>query len=329
MKLVRIGVVGVFAAATVLSACTPQQGATESSESYPDKPIELVVPFDPGGGTDLTARVIAKAMSDELGVPVNVVNKPGAETIVGVDYVRKSAADGYTLLADGAASSSILSFGENVPFEWDERTFVGRVTSGPHAIAVDKDSPYKTLDDLLEALSKDPGSLHTAYSGGTTTSDLTNLSVLEEAGVSITDVKTVNYSSAGETMEGVAGGDIDYGVGGASAAFALASSGDIRVLAQTGSEPLEQLPDAPTTDEAGHPDINLAYWVGISGPVDLPEDVQNRLADVISKIVEDPAVVDSLANVGVVADPITLGDFSDYVDSEVETFADLRKRVGN
>lgn len=328
MRTTRIAIAGIVGAVLALSACAPEQSAPESSDNFPDKPIEFVVPFDPGGGTDLTARVIAEALSNELDVPVNVVNKPGAETIVGVDYVRKARSDGYTLLADGAASSSILSFNKKAPFKWDDRTFIGRVTAGPHAFAVPADSPYKTFDDLLTALKKDPGSFHIGWSGGATTSDLTTLSLLQAAGVKLDDLKTVDFTSSGETMEAVAGGDLDLGVGGASATFSLLSSKNLRVLAQTGTEPLKQFPGVPTTADAGHPEIDVTYWVGVSGPANLPDSVKKRLAEALATIADTPDTADSFTNVGVVSDPLSGSEFEDYVRSEVTTFKTLRKLIG-
>lgn len=328
MRNTRIILATVIGALLGFTACAPQQPGVASSDSYPDKPISLIVPFDPGGGTDLTARVIADALSDELGVPVNVLNKPGAEAIAGVNALRTSRADGYTLLADGAGSSSLQSFSDNVPFDWDDRTFIGRVTSGAHAYAVPADSPYKTLDDLIAALKADPSSFRVNWAGGGTTTDLTTLSLLKQAGVKISDLKGIPFSSSGETMEALAGGDLDFGVGGASATFSLASSDDIRVLAHTGTQPIRQLPDAPSTAEAGHAELDVTFWVGISAPADLPASVKERLENALEKIVEDPDVLKQLSNVGVATDILVGEDFDEYVHTEVDTFKMLRESVG-
>lgn len=328
MRLTRTLMAVVMGGSIALTACAPEASTEESASSFPDKPIELVVPFDPGGGTDLTARVMADALSDELGVPVNVVNKPGAEQITGVDYVRKAGGDGYTLLADGAGSSSLQALSDNLPFEWDDRTFIGRLTAGAHAYAVAGDSPFKTLDELIAGLKEGTKKFSTSYSGGTGTSDLALLMLLKEAGVELSDLTIVPYDSSGDIMEAVTAGDLDFGVGGASSTFALGSSGDLRVLAATGSYPLAQLPDAPTAEEAGFPQLDLTFWVGLSAPPDLPESVRERLEEALATIAEDPEVQKKLDNVGVAAEPLVGDEFDDYVHSEVDTFVTLLEDVG-
>jgi tripartite-type tricarboxylate transporter receptor subunit TctC len=329
MRTTRIVMASIISGVLGLTACAPQdQGSSEeSASSFPDKPIELVIPWDPGGATDLAGRVLSEALSDELGVPVNVLNKPGAEQISGVDYVRRAKNDGYTLLVDGASSSSIQSFSENLPFDWDDRTFIARAASGAHAIAVPKDSPYKTLEDLVTALEEGGKQFRHNWSGGTSTTDLTTLSLFEQAGTSLSDNRGVAFESSGETMEALAGGDLDFGTGGASATFSMASGGNIRVLAHTGSEAIPQLPDVPTTADAGYPELDVTYWVGISGPPDMPESIQESIQDALSKALEDPAVQEKLTNIAVTADPLMGQEFDGYVHEEVETYTALRDLI--
>ncbi|WP_165547196.1 tripartite tricarboxylate transporter substrate binding protein [Kribbella sindirgiensis] len=315
----------IISTGLAVSACAPEQATKGSANSFPDKPIELVVPFSPGGATDLTARVMADALSKELGVPVNVVNKPGAEQITGVDYVRKARPDGTTLLADGAASSSIQSLSANLPFAWDDRTFIGRLTSGPHVYTVAAKSPYKSLDELIAGLKQGSKKFRTSWSGGATTTDLAMLGLLKEAGVKLSDLSGVPFKSSGDIMQAVAAGNLDFGVGGASSAFAFASSGDVRVLAQTGTEPITQLPDVPTTKELGHADLDLTYWVGLSGPPGLPDATRQRLQDALTKCAQDPGVVKKLENAGVSVSPLMGDEFKKYVTSEVGSFTELRK----
>lgn len=325
MRLTRTLIAVIISCGLALTACAPEQSTEESAGSFPDKPIELVVPFSPGGATDLTARVMADALSDELDVPVNVVNKPGAEQISGVDYVRKARPDGTTLLADGAASSSIQSLSNKLPFAWDDRTFIGRLTSGAHVYTVAAKSPYRTLDDLVAGLKQGTKKFRTSWSGGSSTTDLAMLGLLQEAGVELADLSGVPFNSSGDIMQAVAAGNLDFGVGGASSAFAFASSGDVRVLAQTGTEPISQLPEVPTTKELGHPDLGLTYWVGLSGPPGLPEATAKRLEDALTKIAKDPAVLKKLQNAGVAASPLVGAEFEEYVRSEVSRFTELRK----
>lgn len=310
------------------AACAPSTSSQESADSFPNGPIELVVPFDPGASTDLVGRLMADALSEDLGVPVNVVNKPGASQVSGLDYIRKAAPDGYTLLVDSDASSSIQSLSDSLPFAWDDRTFVGRLASGTMAYVVPADSPFKTLDDLVQALQQNSEELTTNSAGGSTTTDMASLMLLDEAGAELSDVSTVPVASSATTMEALAAGNLDYGVGGANAAFALAASGDIRVLAHTGTKAISQLPDVPTTEEAGNPGLDLTYWVGLSGPPDVPVSVRDRLAEALQTLAEDPEVVEKMANVGVASAPLVGQEFEDYVHSSAEDFQTLTDSIG-
>jgi tripartite-type tricarboxylate transporter receptor subunit TctC len=326
--IIHSGISVIICGSLALTACAPTRSTQESAKPFPDRPIELVVPFDAGGGTDLTARAIAGPLSNELGVPVNVVNKPGAEQATGVDYVRKSKPDGYTLLADGASSSSIQSLNHNLPFAWGDRTFIGRLTSGAHAYVVAANSPYKTLDELIDGIKLGKKKFKANYYGGSVTSDLALLMLLKEAGVSLSDLTLSSYTSAGDVLKAVTASNLDFGVVGASATYKFVSSGELRVLAQTGSEPMKQLPGAPTSAKAGHPELDLTFWVGLSGPPGIPQTVRRRLEWALLKMASDARVQEKLDKVGVVADVMVGDDFEQYVRSEATTFKELRENVG-
>ncbi|GAB2887973.1 tripartite tricarboxylate transporter substrate binding protein [Streptomyces mayteni] len=327
MRLLRPALAVLAATALAGTACAPQDDA--AAADYPSRAIDLIVPFAAGGATDIAARAVATALSDDLGVPVNVVNQPGANQITAVNTVRSAGADGYTLLADGAGSSSLQSLLPDVPYDWQDRAFVGRAASGAHVYAVPGDSEYADLQDVVEAARANPGGFSVGWIGGTSTSDYATLQFLEAAGVDPAEVRRVPFQGSGDVMQAVAAGDIDFGAGGASATFALAGSGDLRVLASTGAEPLERLPDVPLTGDLGLSELDVQFWVGLSGPSGLPDPVADRLGEALTRIGEDPEFGETLASIGMIPDVRDGDATAQAADEEAGLFAELDARLGD
>ena len=320
-RTVLVGCVSaLLAAMAVLAGCSGE-------DAYPTKAIELVVSLPPGGGSDLGARVVAKGLAKELGVPVNVVNKPGGNQVTGVKSVMDAPKDGYTLVADGASQSSLFSLQKAVPFKIEERTFIARVMTAAHGIAVPGNSPYKTLKELTDAVKAKPEDFMWGWSGASTTSDFVSLQLLHEAGIDINKTKRVPINGSGKMVTAVAGNHIHLATGGAAAFFAMAKSGNVRVLAVTGDKRMEQLSDVPTTTEAGFPKVNLDWWIGISGPAGLPKNVVDRLTKACEKIAKDPEVIKELVNIGAYPNYIGPAQIREHVVKEIEMFKMLAAQV--
>ncbi|WP_157768946.1 tripartite tricarboxylate transporter substrate binding protein [Pseudarthrobacter sulfonivorans] len=321
---VRTLALALIPLAMLATACAPANTAA----NYPTKAIEMVVPFNAGGATDIAARVISEAASDDLGVPVNVVNKPGANQVTAVDSVNRAAPDGYTLLADGAGSSSLQALAPNLPYKWEDRKFVARILSGSHVYAVGKDSPSKTLDELMTKAKANPGGFKVAWLGGSSTSDFALLQLLVANEVDVSAIQRVPFRSSGEGMIAAAANDVDIAVGGASAAFSLHSSGDLNVLASTGKVRETKLPDVKTTTELGQPDVNILYWVGVSGAPKLPDTVAEKLAASLTKISENEDFKKKADGVAMTVDIATGEEFANDVKAEAETFKALAAELG-
>ncbi|PXY30300.1 hypothetical protein BAY59_13940 [Prauserella coralliicola] len=318
-------VAAAVCAAALLTSCA---AAAETAASYPSRSIDYVVPFAAGGSTDIAARAGAEALSDELGVPVNVINKPGADQIIGVSSVRSAEPDGYTLLADGAGSSSIQGLLPYVPYDWADRTFVAKFAEGPHVYVVGGDSPYRDYADVVEAAKRNPEGFTVGWIGGSSTSDYATLQFLAENGIDAARVQRVPFRSSGEVMRAVAAGDIDFGAGGASSAFSLSKTGKLRPIALTGDKPVGKLEGVPTAAELGHPGLDMRYWVGVSAPPGLPRDLTTKLADAVAAIVEDETVVDALDAVGLSPAVLTGEDLRADIDHEKRRFATLSEQIG-
>lgn len=277
-----------IAPVVVVSALAMAGG--QALAAWPTKAIEVVVPLAAGGGGDTMARVMAKHMSPLLGKPMNISNKPGGNQIPGVLYVLQSTPDGYTLLADGLATSVLQGLLPNLPYKIEDRTYLNILAEGRSAFFVSGKSPYRTLKEVMDAAKKDPASFTWTYLGGTTVTDFSQMALLLAAGVDIAKTKPVAFTGAGPGMTAVAGGHVVFGAGGSSSVIPLKSSGNLRVVAVNGDRRSKALADVPSAKEAGY-DVGILNFYGLSGPKGLPKEVVDRIDAAAKKISEDPAFI--------------------------------------
>jgi tripartite-type tricarboxylate transporter receptor subunit TctC len=296
--------------------------------NYPTRAIEYVVPWPAGGGTDVGSRVIAKALSKELGVPVNVTNKPGGNQIPGVLSVLTAASNGYTILADGAGSSSLHILVKDLPYKLEERTFIARIMISPQAYIVNGKSSWNSLREMVDVVKRDPGSFTWTWLGGNSTTDFSLLQFFDAAGIDISKTKRVPFQGGGPGVQAVAGGHVLFGGAGAGAMFSLYRSGHIKVLAVTGEKRLVMLPKVPCTKEIGLASLDVMFWVGISGPKGLPKHVVDRLAAAAKKIAEDPQVLKELEAIGAYPSCQSPDEVRTYVLKEADMFKSLAVKVG-
>lgn len=258
---------GIVGAALLLAA-----GA--SFAAYPDKPIRLVVPFAPGGGTDLIARTLGAGMSQALGQQVLIDNKPGAGTIIGTDAVAKSPADGYTLVMASFAHAVNPTLQPKLPFDTDKAfapvILVGR---GPNVLVVRPESPYKTVADVIAAAKAKPGRLTFASQGNGTSAHLAGEMFKNLAKVDITHVP---YRGAGPAMTDLLGGQVDFFFGTAAAVSTFLDSGKLRALGVTTAKPSPAIKGVPPIADTV-PGFQVESWYGIYAPAGTPADVIAKL----------------------------------------------------
>jgi tripartite-type tricarboxylate transporter receptor subunit TctC len=287
---------------------------------YPTRAIELVVAFAPGGGADAVARIMAKHLSTQLGVPVNIVNKAGGNQIPAVLSVLNARPDGYTLLEELNTTSSLQSTVSDLPYKIEDRSFGPMMVEGPMVLAVNGKSPWNSLKDLLDAAKKDPSSFTWGRLGGTATADLTIMKLLVAGGVDLAKTKPVAFTGAGPSVTAVAGGHIKLASDGAASVIPLKASGDVKALAVTGTKRLASMPEVPTTMEAGFPSVDVITWFGISGPKDLPKNVMDALAAAAEKVVEDPTYAKELGAVGRYPRFLSPVQMREFVRKEAEDY---------
>ncbi len=299
------------------------RSAAAAAAKYPAKGIDVIVPFAPGAGTDLMGRVVAEALSKKWGVPVNVVNKPGGNTIIGVNEVMRASRDGYTLLVDSPGSSSMQVDMKDLPYKVEERTFVARAAASPMAFIVPANSPWKDLKAVAEAAKKDPGALSWTSLGGASGVDLVMRQFFKAAGIDVGKSKMVTYPGAAPATNAVAGGHAQLGAATAGTILALVRGGNARCIGVTSPEKMSDLPDVPTTIQQGFPAVDAAFWVGISGPAGLPANVVSAWSEAVSEVLKDPEVATKLTRVTSV--PALLGpeDFKKFIREESRTVKEL------
>lgn len=297
---------GVLVAAATLAA-------TAALAAYPEKPIRLVVPFAPGGGTDLIARTLGVGMSAELGQQVLIDNKPGAGTIIGTDAVAKSAPDGYTLVIASFAHAVNPSLVPKLPFATDKAftpvTLIGR---GPNVLVVRTDSPYKSVADIVAAAKSKPGKLTFASQGNGTSAHLAGEMLMNLAKV---DMVHVPYRGAGPAITDLLGGQVDMIFGTAAAVSNMVDQGKLRALAVTTSEASAAFKGVPTIG-ATVPGYAVESWYGLYAPAGTPAEVIQKLNAAAKKAARNPEFSKKVEQEGLAVVASDPAELDRYVKAE-------------
>jgi tripartite-type tricarboxylate transporter receptor subunit TctC len=290
---------------------------------YPAKSIDVVVPFAPGAGTDLMGRVMAEGLSKRWKYPMNVVNKPGGNTIIGTNEVMRASPDGYTLLVDSPGSSSMQVGMKDLPYKVEQRTFIVRAAASPMAFIVPQNSPWKTLKDVAETAKKDPGSLTWTSLGGTSGVDLVMRQFFAVAGIDVPRTKMVTFPGASPACNSVAGGHVQMGAATAGTILPLVGGGNARCIAVTSPERLNDLSGVATTGQQGFPSVNTQYWIGFSGPPGLPDYVIKVWAEAVAEVLKSPDVITKLTRVTSVPAFLGAEEFKRFIMEESRMVTEL------
>ncbi len=298
----------------LLLACTFALGA--AATEFPDKAIKIIVPFSPGGGTDLIARTMAIVMAQDLGQAVIVDNKPGGGTIIGTDALAKSAPDGCTLVMATLAHAVNPSIQSKLPYD-QEKSFapVMLVGRSPNVLVVRADSPYKSVKDIIADAKARPGKLSFASQGSGTSAHLAGELFKNLTG---TDITHVPYRGAGPALTDLMGGQVDMMFATASAVGNLIEGGKLRPLAVTTAErsPSAVLSRVPTIAESGVPGYVADSWYGLFVPAGTPSAVIARLNAAAKKAAQSELFRKRVESEGLAVSAGTPEEFGRYVLSE-------------
>lgn len=284
----------------VLSLSMISSGKIAFPADYPNRPIEVIVGFAPGGGVDVLFRVIAKHLSQELKKPIVVVNKPGGGTLPAILEVLKAKPDGYTLLCESNAHSSYQMGRKDIPFDPLERTYICKIAQCPHVLFSDSKLPWKNLSDVAAFLKEKPEQFTWGGMGGPSTTSYSQLQFFNLAGANLKKIKKVVYTGSGPILTAVAGGHIQFGSAGASAVPPFQQSGKVRPLVITGDQRLKVLPGVPSAKEAGYPGVDVVMWDGLSGPMNLPAEVVTTLNKAVQKVVKSAEFISDMEKIAAV-----------------------------
>jgi tripartite-type tricarboxylate transporter receptor subunit TctC len=257
-----------------LAACVMFSGGTAHA-TYPDRIIKIVVPFAPGGGTDVVARTLAQEMSKDLGVTVIIENKPGAGTIIGTQAVATAEPDGYTLLMGTFANAVNPGLYAKLPYDQHrDLTAVALVARSFSIVVVNPKSPIKSITDLIAAAKADPDKLSYGTYGTGTSAHLAGELFKHMANVNLT---TVPYKGSAPAITDLIGGQIHVMFTTVASAAALVEAGQLRALAVTSAERSPAFPNLPTVAEAGVPGYDAEAWYGLFAPAKTPPEIIDRL----------------------------------------------------
>jgi tripartite-type tricarboxylate transporter receptor subunit TctC len=278
-------------AAPVLSALSAlRPGSALAQSAFPSRPIRIVVPFAPGGPTDLMARAVGKNMAQTLGQPVIVDNKPGGGGVIGLGEVAKSPADGYTLVFPSILAVTNPALMANYPFDM-ARDFAPITVVGfiPHALVVRPEFPARTLAALVAMAKDKPDSLSYGSSGNGTSAHLAGAMFAERAGIRVTHVP---YRGSGPAVQDLLGGQIQFMFLDMSSALSQIRAGKLRALAIAPSRRIAVLPDVPTIAEQGYPGFDIHAWYGLMVRAGTPVPIVQRLYDETRRALETQEVRD-------------------------------------
>jgi tripartite-type tricarboxylate transporter receptor subunit TctC len=318
----RIAAALAAASLIALTGCGANAGATNAAGGdFPKKgkTLDLVVAFSSGGAVDTAARLIQPILEEELGTNVEVINKPGAGGQIGYTKLTSSAPDGYTIGATGSPSVVVspLDPARGAKYTRDSFQPLGRQVIDPTVIAVQPDSPYQTLKDLLDAAKANPKSMTASTTGLQTGEHFAMAQIQESTG---SEFAPVHFSEgASQATTAFLGKHVDILVANVSDVVDLTKQGKARVLGVMTSERAPALPDVPTFKESGY-DLEAGTTRGYSAPAGLPDEVAKKLEAAIQKAIEDPAVVQKMQDLGLQTSYLSGEDYKQYWAGQEEDF---------
>lgn len=320
MQRREFGRVALLGAALLLS---PMANAS----SYPDKPVKIIVPYAPGGTTDLLARIAATALGAQLKQSFIVENRPGAGGAVGSLYASKQAADGYTLVMV-VESSHAVNPNVQVKTTYDpvkDFAAIGNIADVPNVVVVNQSFPAHDLQGLIKELKSKPDRYSFGSSGN---GGLSHINGELFKYVTGTKMLHVPYKGLGPALTDLLAGQINVVFDNVPSSAGFIQSGQLRPLAVAAQHRLKFMPNVPTYKEAGLPQMNHPSWFGLGAPAGTPDPVLDALSAALRKALTDPKVVESIEKVGAIPSPTTRAEFSKLIEDENRRWAKLVKDIG-
>ncbi len=306
--------------------CAQATSVAQTASSFPNQPIRMVVPYPPGGPTDITARVVAAEMSKTIGQNIVIDNRPGASGMIGSEMVTKSTPDGYTLLAN--ASIHVINPSVYPDMRFDAiKDFVPitQLAQVPLVLVVPANSPIKSVKDLVEYAKANPGKVNFGSAGSASAQHLAGESFKIAAGI---QMQHIPYKGSAPALTDLAGGQLQLMFDSMPSATPMINSGKLRAIAVTTTTRAKARPDLPTIAESGFPGFDISTWYAYWAPKGTPADVVEKLAASAAQALKNPEVIAKYEAMG--AEPVgsTPAQFAAYVESEAKKWNDIVKKSG-
>ena len=304
-----------LAAATLLALAGPAL----AQDAWPSKPVRMVVPFSPGGSTDVVARMVGQRLSALWGQPVVIENRAGAGGNVGADAVAKAPGDGYTLLMASGSVTINPSLYKRMPFDTKKDLMpITNVAQGPMLVVVQDGSPHKSLKDLIAAAKAKPGTINFASAGVGSQVHLAGENFADAAGI---DIQHVPYKGEALGYNDLIAGQVQLMVGNFAAASALLGPNRLRALAVTSETRMPQLTDVPTAHEAGLPNFENIGWFGLFAPAGTPAAVIRKVQADVAKVMAETEIKARLYVQGMSPVVNSTAEFTRQIDQELDRWA--------
>jgi len=297
-----------------------------AAQSWPTKPVRIVVPFGPGGPADVYARIVAQGLTETFKQQFIIENKPGAGALIGTEVVAKSAPDGYTLLMMSNTHTVNETLFANKQYQLMRDLIpVAPVNSSDLVMVVHPSVPAKTLQEFIALAKASPGKLTYASSGPGTPYHMAGELFKSMSG---TDILHVPHKNSGEARNDVMGGHVMMMFDAVTAMKGSIDAGEVRALATTGLKRSAVMPDVPTVNESGVPGYEATIWLGIMAPKGTPKDIVDRLNAEIEKIIASPAIREAWAKQGAVPMTMTPDQFGTFLRGDIDKWAKVIKAAG-
>lgn len=297
-----------------------------SAQPFPNRPLHLIVPFGPGGFTDVAARILQKELQPVLGQPVVVENKAGAGSTIGTDFVAKAPPDGYTLAMVSTTHVISPHLYSTIPYDAiRDFTPVMRLAEGPYVLVVNAKAPYKSVADLIAAAKAKPGSIDFASSGNGSSQHLVGALFMNMTG---TKLNHVPYKGSNQAMQDVLAGVVPVSFVGMPNALPNVASGKIRALAVTTAKRHPDLPNVPTMDEAGVKGYEATIWLALLAPKGTPADVVQKINAAVTQVLSKPDAKALMRKAGVDVAPSSPEELEKLLVSEFDRWGKVVKATG-
>jgi tripartite-type tricarboxylate transporter receptor subunit TctC len=300
--------------------------AAAQAQPYPNRPIKIIVPFGPGGFTDVAARILQKELAPAIGQPIVIENRPGAGSTIGTDAVAKAQPDGYTLVMISTAHVISPHLYKQMPYDpIRDFTPVMKLAEGPYVLVVHPSLPAKSVAELVALAKAQPGTIDYASSGNGSAQHLVGALFTTMAGVNLNHVP---YKGSNQAMNDVLGGQVKVSFVGVPNALPKLHSGKLKALGVSTGKRYAELPDVPTIAEAGVPGYDATIWLGLLAPPGTPREIVQKVNAEITRVLSQPEAKKLMASAGVDVATSTPEEFGKLMQSELDRWGKVVRETG-